>query len=190
MSSTSLDFNRYLNVFSLNFKKKKDQESYDEETKFRTIFFIHFYFVFLIIESFLAIPMNYYSDSIFQKITITMATIIIIIVLFFFLNCYFSKRKIFVNIYLGFLVLAENILHLEFLLPNFLNSIEKNSNFWRFVWSVILMGTIMEAKMVILYVSSLKWFLIVFFNGWLYVEIFLHVSFEKEKNQVLLDIIL
>ena len=94
------------------------------------------------------------------------------------------------NIFLGILVFAENILHLEFLFPSYVSSIENETNFLRVIWSVMLIGVIMEAKMVMLYVSSLKWFLIVFFNGWLYVEIFLHVSFEKEKNLVLLDIIL
>lgn len=190
MSSTSCDINRYLHLFSLNFKRKKDQDSYDEETKFRTIIFIRFYIVFLIIESILVIPLSFYSDSLIKRVTITLTTILIIIFLFFLLNCYFSKGKILVNFFLGVLVLAENLLHLEYSFPNYINSIQNDENFMRFIWSIVLIGAIIEAKMVILYVSSLKWFLIVFFNGWIYIEIFLHISLDKEKDQVIIDIIL
>ena len=184
--------NHYLHYLSLNFKNKKDQENYDKETKFRTILFIRFFLFYIVLISFLSCLVDLYTMNFFKKITSILITCLFAVSLSLILENHLFQKRIFFNIILGFLICLENTIQSEIFLPPLIETIQTNSNRVHHFWSIILIGMIMEMKMIILYVSNVKWFLVVLFNVCFHVPMFVNSFYneEREKIIILTDIIL
>ena len=181
-----LDNHQYLYYRTLNFKKKNDQESYDEETKFRTILFIRFFLFYIVLISFLSCLVDLYTMKFFKKITFILIICMIAVVLNLILDSHFLNKNIYLNIMLGLLICFENIIESEIFLPPFIELIQTKLIKSLHFWSIISIGMIMEMKIIILYVSNVKWFLIVLFNIVFHIPMFTHSFYEEGKEKIFL----
>lgn len=114
-----------MNLLTLNFKQKIDQENYDEETKFRNILFIRFFLFYILFVSFLSCAVDFYTMNYSQKFTSILLICFISISFNLFLKKISSEKKIFFNMLLGLLICIENIINSEIFVGPILNFIKK-----------------------------------------------------------------
>jgi hypothetical protein len=58
----------FLNYLTLSFKEKKNEESFEEETKFRTVMFIRFFLFYVVIINYLGYVVDYFMMNPIRKL--------------------------------------------------------------------------------------------------------------------------
>ena len=188
MLDSNIIYRSYLNRFSLSFKKKKDHNRFESETKFQTLVFIKFFIFLSIIMQILDLSLISSSMEIYMVFVILILLILVGCLLVFLANKYFIKKKVYLEIFLGLLIFTHSLVQIELQLPNLYlilfddhEKINTENNDEIIAWVFLSLGIASE-MIIMIAVINLRWIFSTILRFILYFLILL--KFFKNVNSI------
>lgn len=156
-----LDFGKYLNGFSLNFKLKHDSQLYEKKIRFHKRTFAKFTLILSILIIILIFIFASYLMKNYENIVTMMSFMMGALILNFLAN--YVKSIFILDIYYGVFILAFNLIIVEIYCPLYLALLIKDREHFQdpsYYWICLFTGIHIKTIMSIMNVAKIKWYII------------------------------